>query len=145
MLYTNKEQINKHFDKPLSTASVDNLLSRIEDYSILIGKDNRTLDVNPYVLEFMVNGVCARPASDRFTGKLDGDNLEIWFNRLFANTADNTVITISNGSLTVNRPKSILAKYITVCQSTWIKGSYEVDKAKSSSSSSVAKYGQSSL
>lgn len=143
--YKTSDQINNHFDKPLSKASAENLLGRIDGYQILIGKDNRTLDVNPYVLEFIVNGTLARPASDRFNDKLDGDNLTVWFNRLFANTADSTVITMSNGSLTINRPKSVLANYVSVSQATWIKGSYEVNKARPESSDSAVKYSQTSL
>ena len=144
--YKTSDQINKHFDKPLSKASADNLLNRIDGYSVLIGKDNRTLDVNPYVLEFIVNGTLARPASDRFNDKLDGDNLTVWFNRLFANTADSTVITLSNGSLSSkNQIKANWVRYITVSQEVWVKGSYEVNKARPESSDSAVKYSQTSL
>lgn len=121
-MYTTVEQINVHFDEELTDSQSSSLLKRIDGYKLIKGQDDRTLDVNPYILEFLINGCLARPASNRSDDKLQGDSILDWFIRLFENTGAEIPITISNGSVAVTLTVNEWTDYLSLIDRLFVVG-----------------------
>ena len=95
---------------------------KIEKYRVLTGEKNRTTELKPDVITYLVDTGLSKPTSKRFSSKYNGLTIDKVFSTIFSKVPDNQVITIDNGTYECRLPKNEWMNFFSLSLSLFIQG-----------------------
>lgn len=109
-------------------------------YRLYIGKDDRTKDLKVDLLEFFINGLLSKPCSKRMRSKLDGVyTVKNILDSVFKNTSDETMLTVSNGTYTLNLKVGVWKQHVSWCLATFTDETVKISGFRKSADSPSAR------
>ena len=94
-----------------------------KEYSLKLGNQERSQDLEEEMLQFVVDNLLASPKSKSMTeGKYAGYTVEEIVNSMFGNTSDETSLTVSNGTYTVELSVGDWKSYLSMVSTLFNHG-----------------------
>ena len=98
------------------------VLKSIEGYQVLTADRNRSKELKPDVIQYLVDVGLSKPTSKRFSSKYNGLRIDKVFSTIFTKVPDNQVVTIDNGTYMCQLPKIEWMNFFSLSLSLFIQG-----------------------
>ena len=94
-----------------------------KEYSLILGQQDRSEDLEEEMLQFVVDNLLSSPKSKSMTEeKFAGYTVEEIVNSMFGNTSDEMTLEVSNGTYTVSLPVGDWKSYLSMVSSLFTHG-----------------------